>query len=183
VRCVEFINHSRDDSELLKELILFLLPRVADKNEKVRKQALRGLGNLVSVWNADVAQSAASVLSALTSASEDADAAVAAEAVSSLTKGECDVGDSIDVTHTCAHICDAIVVSKVVDEFTMGSMLINICFRMRPAFDRNDVNVRTAAFTLFGVLCRFGKPLSPVTHLLSAAAPLCVVDCDAPRLT
>jgi hypothetical protein len=118
----------------VSELILFLLPRVADKNERVRKQALRGLGNLVSVWNDEVAQSAASVLSALTSASEDADASVAAEAVSSLTK-----------------------VARVVDESTMSSMLINICFRMRPAFDRNDVAVRSAAFTLFGALCRFGK--------------------------
>ena len=28
---------------------------------------------------------------------------------------------------------------------------------MRPAFDRSDHTVRTAAFTLFGELCRFGE--------------------------
>ena len=44
----------QEDNLLLRELIKFLLPRVVDKVEKVRKQALRGLGNLVAVWNEDV---------------------------------------------------------------------------------------------------------------------------------
>ena len=48
-----------------------MLPRVADPIEKVRKHALRGLGNLVTVWGDDVVESAASVMSSLTSASED----------------------------------------------------------------------------------------------------------------
>jgi len=130
----EFVNHSADDSALLKELIKFLLPRVADKINKVRKQALRGLGNLVTVWSDEVSASAASVLAALTSASEDKEAEVAAEAVASLTR-----------------------IVSVVDEETIGPMLINICFRMRPAFDRKNNSVRAAAFTLFGALCRFGQ--------------------------
>jgi len=129
----EFVNHSKDDDRLLSELINFLLPRVADKIDKVRKQALRGLGNLVTVWNAEVSQNASAVLSVLTSASEDAQAEVAAEAVASLTR-----------------------IAKVVDKGVIGPMLVSMCYRIRPTFDRNDVSVRAAAFTLFGELCRFG---------------------------
>jgi len=84
-----------------------------------------------------VRRSASAVLSALISASEDSVASVAAEAVASLTK-----------------------VVRVTDFDTIGPNLINICFRMRPAFDRKDINVRTAAFTLFAALSRFGKPES-----------------------
>jgi hypothetical protein len=74
---------------------------------------LRGLGNLVTVWGPDVSTAAASVLAALTSASEDNESEVAAEAVASLTR-----------------------IVQVVDSETISPMLINICFRMRPAFDR-----------------------------------------------
>lgn len=129
----EFVNHSGEDLPLLKELIKFLLPRVVDKIDKVRKQALRGLGNLVKVWSDEVIESATSVLSALASASEDTVAEVAAEAVASMTR-----------------------IVAVVDEDTIGPNLINICFRMRPAFDRKAPEVRAAAFGLFGGLCRFG---------------------------
>lgn len=129
----EFVNHSSDDCPLLKELIKLLLPRVADKIDKVRKQALRGLGNLVTVWNEEVVESAPSVLSCLNSACEDTDADVAAEAVASLTR-----------------------IVNVIEEEIIGPMLINICFRMRASFDRKDPSVRAANFTLFGALCRFG---------------------------
>merc|ERR1711871_932466 len=36
-------------------------------------------------------------------------------------------------------------------------MLVNIIFRLRPAFTRKEASVRAAAFTLFGTLCRFGS--------------------------
>ena len=133
----EFVNHSSDDLPFLREVIKFLLPRVADKVEKVRKQALRGLGHLVTVWNAETAAMATSVLSSLTAAAEDADADVAAEAVYSLTR-----------------------IAGVVSEDLIGPMLISICFRLRPAFDRKEDKVRARAFTLFGVLSRFGLETS-----------------------
>lgn len=116
----EFVNHASDDVQLLREVIKFLLPRVADKVDKVRKQALRGLGHLVTVWNAETAAMATSVLSSLTAAAEDADADVAAEAVLSLTR-----------------------IAGVVSEQLIGPMLISICFRLRPAFDRKEVREHT----------------------------------------
>jgi flagellar motor protein MotB len=132
----EFVSHSADDHALQAELIKFLLPRVADKVAKVRKQALRGLGNLVMVWTEQIAQHATAVISSLSGASEDAEAEVAAEAVSALTR-----------------------IAKVVDLVTIGPMLVSICFRMRPTFDRKSAKVRKAAFTLFSELCHFGRKL------------------------
>ena len=51
---------------------------------------------------------------------------------------------------------DSLQVADVVDDVTMASMLVNICFRMRPAFDRSEQSIRAAACTLFGTLTRFG---------------------------
>ena len=119
---------------LLREVIKYLLPRVADKVEKVRKHALRGLGNLVTVWSEETAEMATSILSSLISASEDTDSEVAGEAVASLTR-----------------------IVGVVGEATMAPMLISVCWRLRPAFERREDNVRASAFTLFGGLCRFGS--------------------------
>ena len=129
----ELVTHSADGGSLLRDVIKSLLPRVADKVEKVRKHALRGLGNLVTVWNDETAEMATSILSSLISASEDSDSEVAGEAVASLTR-----------------------IVGVVSDATIAPMLISICFRLRPAFDRPQDNVRASAFTLFGALCRFG---------------------------
>jgi hypothetical protein len=129
----EFVSHSAGESELQTELIKFLLPRVADKVAKVRKQALRGLGNLVSVWSPRVADQATAVLSVLSGATEDSEAEVAA----ALTR-----------------------VAQVVDSATMGPNLVSICFRMRATFDRKQVKVRRAACHLFAELCRFATPVT-----------------------
>jgi hypothetical protein len=129
----EFVNQTQD-ANLTSELIRFLLPRVADKVVKVRKQALRGLGNVVTSWCPQVSQSATSILSALTTTSEDPVSEVAAEAVDSLTR-----------------------VAGVVEEQLIGPMVINIVFRLRSSLDRKEDSVRAAAFKLFGVLCRFGN--------------------------
>ena len=129
----QFVNHSKEDAEVLAELVKLLLPRAADSKDLVRKQALRGLGNFQSVWDDDLNSQGASMLSALTSASEDQTAYVAAEAVASLTR-----------------------VAEVVTEDVMHPMLINICYRLKPAFDRKEARIRAAAFTLFGALCKFG---------------------------
>jgi hypothetical protein len=130
----EFVNHARDDLQLISQLIKHLLPRVVDKTEKVRKHGIRGLGNLVSVWSRPTIEMASAILSSLTTAAEDATAEVAAEAVAALTK-----------------IC------AVIDAETIEPQLQSICFRLKPSFDRKEDNVRAAAFALFGQLSRFGR--------------------------
>jgi maestro heat-like repeat-containing protein family member 1 len=130
----EMTNHCGDHSELLSKLIKLQLPRVADQKDEVRKQALIGFGNLESVWSTEVGVMASAVLSSLTTASEDKCASVASTAVASLTR-----------------------IVRVVDELMILPMLLNICYRLRPVFDRKEVEVRAAAFKLFGELTRFGE--------------------------
>lgn len=128
----QFVQHAQRDMPLLRKSISVMLPRVADKMPRVRRQALIGVGNLVVVWNAEVAQQSSSIMSALMAAMEDAVDVVAAQAVQSTIR-----------------------VAEAVDDATMASMLVNICFRMRPAFDRSEASIRAAAFALFGSLTRF----------------------------
>jgi hypothetical protein len=130
----QFIQQSQHDMPLLRKSISVLLPRVADKLPRVRRQALIGVGNLIAVWNAEVQQQSSSIMSALMAAMEDSVDVVASQAVQS-----------------------TILVAEVVDDVTMASMLVNICFRMRPAFDRSEQSIRSAACTLFGTLTRFGS--------------------------
>eukprot|EP00479_Gromia_sphaerica_P012802 TRINITY_DN688_c0_g1_i1.p1 TRINITY_DN688_c0_g1~~TRINITY_DN688_c0_g1_i1.p1 ORF type:complete len:226 (+),score=28.39 TRINITY_DN688_c0_g1_i1:141-818(+) len=60
----------------------------------------------------------------------------------------------------------AAAVSSLTNVLTVASdeivspMLINICFRMRPAFDRHESAIRIAAFGLFAGLCKFGNGVS-----------------------
>ena len=108
-----FITISASDMPLLRKSIVTLLPRVADLHPRVRKSSLIGIGNLVVVWNAEVASQASSILSALMTAMEDSNDSVAAQGVESANR-----------------------VVQVIDEQTMHVMLVNICFRMRVTFDR-----------------------------------------------
>jgi hypothetical protein len=39
----------------------------------------------------------------------------------------------------------------------MSPILVNICHRIRPAFDKPNDEIRAASFTLFGSLYRFGE--------------------------
>jgi len=48
-------------------------------------------------------------------------------------------------------------VFELVDEARVSPILVNICHRIRPAFDKGNDNIRTVAFALFGNLWRFGR--------------------------
>jgi hypothetical protein len=146
----EFITHTSLDelapirTPLQDEMIRLLLPKVADKEDKVRKHALRGLGNLVLVWGSpNIIANATAIITSCSGATEDTSSEVAAEAVSSLTR-----------------------ISSVSDTSIISPMLVSICFRIRGAFDRNQARVRKAAFELFAEMCRFG-----VRAEVAAAAP------------
>jgi len=130
----EFINHASDDKSLQLELVKFLLARVADKVAKVRKQALRGLGNVASVWSSHLIGEATGIIFSLSGASEDTEAEVAAEAVKSLTQ--------------VVGVCESSIVEPT---------LMSICSRLRSSFDRKQAKIRAAGFKLFGELCRFGR--------------------------
>jgi maestro heat-like repeat-containing protein family member 1 len=48
-------------------------------------------------------------------------------------------------------------VFELVDERTVAPILVNICHRIRPAFEKSHDEIRKASFQLFGTLNRFGN--------------------------
>jgi len=48
-------------------------------------------------------------------------------------------------------------VFELVDERTVAPILVNICHRIRPAFEKPHDEIRMASFQLFGTLNRFGN--------------------------
>ena len=129
----ELIRHCGKDRKFLDILVNELLPRVTDKESRMRKQALIGLGNLHEVWCDELEASAPSILSTLTSAMEDKTSDVAIEAIRGLTN-----------------------MLSVVSEEAVQHSLINICFRARPFFDSAEDGIRERSFGLFAALTKFG---------------------------
>jgi hypothetical protein len=68
------------------------------------------------------------------SAMDDADEVIAMEAMGGLAK-----------------------LFELVDEARIQPILVNICLRIRPAFEKPSNRLRSNAITLFGALYRFGK--------------------------
>jgi len=128
----EFVNHCREDKELLEKLINCLLNSLVDPPLKF--QILRGLSNIVSCGPERLDEYAATVLDALMSAVDDRDDQIAMEAMNGLSK-----------------------LFQAIPEERIAPILINVCHRIRPAFDKQYVKIRKASFNLFGTLARFGE--------------------------
>lgn len=127
----EFINHCQNNQNLLSKLVTCILSSLRDPTIKL--QSLIGLGNIVAVGTEEANQYAPTVLDALMSSIDDQNEILALEAMNGLSK-----------------------VFKIVEESRISPILVNVCHRIKPAFDKENNEVRTAAFTLFGALHRFG---------------------------
>lgn len=128
----ELINHCGEDASLLSELINGVLGSLPDTD--IKFYCLRGLGNVVSNGSAQVNQYASTILDALMSSIDDENDTVAMEAMNGLSK-----------------------VFAMVDEARIAPIIVNICHRIRPAFEKQHDEIRSAAFNLFGTLYRFGQ--------------------------
>jgi len=127
----EFVNHCKDPN-LLQELIYKLLSSLVDPSIKL--QCLRGLGNIVSVGTEEANKYAPTVLDALMSSIDEINEVNAMQAMNGLAK-----------------------IFELVEESRMAPVLVNICNRIRPAFDKENDDIRAASFNLFGSLYRFGS--------------------------
>jgi len=128
----EFINHCKHDSNLLQELIYKLLSSLVDPTIKL--QCLKGLGNIVSVGIEEANKYAPTVLDALMSSIDEINEVNAMQAMNGLAK-----------------------IFELIEEPRMAPVLVNICNRIRPAFDKENEEIRAASFNLFGSLFRFGS--------------------------
>jgi len=126
----ELLNHTQD-SALIQNLVNAMMLSLYDP--VVKLQCLIGVGNLASAGKVEVNRYAVTVLGALVATIDNEDQTLAMESMSGLSK-----------------------VFEVVDESQVAPTLINLCHRIKPAFDTQDDEMRTAAFTLFGTLSRFG---------------------------
>jgi len=131
----EFVNHckllSGEDKKFLHQLINSLMASLADP--AIKLQAIIGLANIVSADREDANMYASTVLDALLSSIDDPNETIAMEAMNGLSK-----------------------IFAIVEESRMSPILVNICHRIRPAFDKENEQIRAASFTLFGSLYRFG---------------------------
>lgn len=122
-----------------------LLSRLVDSSHVVRKFCIRGLGNISSVEDSQLEKYSTTILSAMMAGMDDKDDLedeITLEAMSGLAK----------------------ILAKL-DENNVRQILINICLRIRPCFEKDKDAVRAAAFTLFGKLSRFGDGPSKAPFL------------------
>eukprot|EP00026_Physarum_polycephalum_P000352 Phypoly_transcript_00352.p1 GENE.Phypoly_transcript_00352~~Phypoly_transcript_00352.p1 ORF type:complete len:1660 (+),score=332.46 Phypoly_transcript_00352:97-5076(+) len=127
-----FVNNCKDDRELLQKLVNSLLSSIVDPNVKL--VTLRGLSNVVANGAEQANRYAPTIIDALVSSIDDQDEVIAMESMLGLSK-----------------------VFGVVDESRVAPILVNICHRIRPAFEKANDDIRAASFTLFGSLWRFGR--------------------------
>eukprot|EP01133_Synstelium_polycarpum_P020470 gene20470-24563_t len=130
----ELVNHCKD-KELLQRLINTLLNALVEP--AVKLISLKGLGNIVETGEEQTNRYAPTVIDALSSSIDDADEIMAMESMIGLSK-----------------------IFTIVDESRVAPILVNICNRVKPAFEKPNNEIRAAAFQLFGSLWRFGSGLA-----------------------
>eukprot|EP00012_Vannella_robusta_P000552 CAMPEP_0206186026 /NCGR_PEP_ID=MMETSP0166-20121206/2167_1 /ASSEMBLY_ACC=CAM_ASM_000260 /TAXON_ID=95228 /ORGANISM="Vannella robusta, Strain DIVA3 518/3/11/1/6" /LENGTH=1620 /DNA_ID=CAMNT_0053601351 /DNA_START=1 /DNA_END=4863 /DNA_ORIENTATION=- len=128
----EMISHVKNDRELLQSLINNELTIIVD--EKLKLMAIRGLGNIADAGAEEVNRFSSTVIDALMCAIDSKDEELAMEAMNGLSR-----------------------VFELVDEKCVAPVLVNICHRVRPAFEKDQDEIRCASFQLFATLHRFGN--------------------------
>ncbi|XP_067055526.1 maestro heat-like repeat-containing protein family member 1 [Acropora muricata] len=130
---------------VVEVLMNSLLSRLVDSSHVVRKFCIRGLGNISSVEDSQLEKYSTTILSAMMAGmddKDDQDDEITLESMSGLAK----------------------ILAKL-DENNVRQILINICLRIRPCFEKEKSSVRAAAFVLFGKLSRFGDGPSKAPFL------------------
>lgn len=133
----ELINQKCGGKVAVVEILMnSLLSRLVDSSHVVRKFCIRGLGNISSVEDSQLEKYSTTILSAMMAGMDDKD----------------DMEDEI----TLESMSGLAKILAKLDENNVRQILINICLRIRPCFEKDKDAVRAAAFTLFGKLSRFG---------------------------
>ena len=133
----EFINQGcGGDLSLVNRLKNGLLTKLVDPSYVVRMLCIRGLGNVSCLPDEELRKHSTSVLSAMMAGMDDRDDPldqITLESMKGLSK----------------------ILARI-DEDAVRAILINICLRIRPCFEKDVSAVRAAAISLFGNLSRFG---------------------------
>lgn len=142
----EFIGSGcAENTALLEQLMNSLMSRLADESLAVKKLAIRGLGNVASAPVSEVHKYSTTIVMAMMAGMDDKsdfDDDMTLESMSGLAK----------------------IMAKL-DENNIRPILINICLRIRPCFEKERGAVRAAAVKLFGSLSVFGDGPSKAPYL------------------
>ncbi|KAH3758032.1 hypothetical protein Pelo_10162 [Pelomyxa schiedti] len=128
----ECVNNCKDKPDLLQSIINCLIGSMSDINVKIH--VLRGLGNINATGPVEANKYASTILDALTSCIEDPNEEFVMESMLGLSK-----------------------VLEVVDETKVAPILVNLCHRIRPAFEKPNNEIRAVSIEMLGNLARFGK--------------------------
>ncbi|PRP83406.1 hypothetical protein PROFUN_09434 [Planoprotostelium fungivorum] len=154
----QLVEFSGGNLRLLDFLINRLLAGLVDSSIKIH--CIVGLGNIVAVGIEDGNKYAPTILDALLSSIDDRDDNIAQQAMNGLAK-----------------------VFGMADEQRISPILVNICHRIRPAFDKDNNDIRAASFNLLGALFRFGNgsAAEPFYEQLHNNLPAILVHVDDPN--
>jgi len=154
----QFVEFAQGNLKLLDFLINRLLAGLVDIS--IKFPCITGLGNIVAVGQQDGNKYAPTILDALLSSIDDRDDNIAQQAMNGLAK-----------------------VFGMAAEERISPILVNICHRIRPAFDKDNDQIRSASFNLLGALVRFGNGSAgePFYEQLHNNLPAILVHIDDPR--
>ncbi|GBG91891.1 hypothetical protein CBR_g53950, partial [Chara braunii] len=125
----EYVKHNVGE-KLLGQLVGALSAHIGDEEAIVRKRCVTGLAEVPS---SEMPKYASQVLSVVAAVIEDCVEDVAFTAVRELSK-----------------------ILELVTEETVSPMLLSLCVRLRALQNQENVGIRAAAFSAFGVLSKFG---------------------------
>ncbi len=131
-------QHCAGHETLIQVVISNLLGRLTDESRTVRRLGLVGMANLADCTIPGVlAGFATTLLSTMMTGMDDRD----------------DPEDEI----TIAAVDGLSRILLNIDESHVRAVLVNICLKMKPCFEKERATVRASAFRLFGTLARFGS--------------------------
>ncbi|KHN73012.1 Maestro heat-like repeat-containing protein family member 1 [Toxocara canis] len=125
-------EQSESDSEILDMLVNALTKGLEDKNLRIRKLSVRGLGDIAGCRQADVQKYSSQAIRAAMSGLDDSGDRrdeVAMEAINALNK-----------------------LSTRVDNDQLNSILSSVLLKLRPCFEKESGALRAVSFSLFGEL-------------------------------
>jgi hypothetical protein len=129
------LGHIRNDRDLVHEAVNALLSRSGtDEAFVVKLYSLRGLANLTKQSKDMLHKYVTPVTGALLANLEDTNEVVIMEAMKSVK-----------------------IVFSVADDEYIAPLLLNLCVRLKPAFEKANPQLREASILLFGTLSRFAR--------------------------
>lgn len=129
------LYHMKNDRDMIYAAINALLGRSGtDEQVVVKLHALRGLANLVQHPKDVMHKYVTPVIGALIANLEDMDESVIMQAMKSVSQ-----------------------IFEVADDEYIAPLLLNLCVRLKPSFEKSNPIIREASIQLFGSLARFCK--------------------------